>query len=91
MKTTIKDTPATMVKKFANEIARNMKTYIDADKRENECRNAAEWDNIQATKGAAASDAMLNLQQMLSELGCVLSIEGICGATEYYTVEKKSF
>lgn len=85
------NTPAEMVKKLAKEMIEQVKEYQAGEKMEKESRNAREWDSAQTTKAAAATEMMITIQQMLSELGCVLSIEGLCGATEYYVVEKKYF
>ena len=85
------DTPAAMVKKMAKDIINHVNEYQAGEKMERESRSAREWDQAQAQKGAAASEIMCVMSQMLSELGCVLSIEGICGANEYYVIEKKSF
>lgn len=85
------NTPAGQVKKLAKEIIDLVNVYQAAEDMEVNARNASEWDEAQSAKGHAACDMMTNLCLMLSELGCVLSIEGICKATEYYVVEKKNF
>ena len=85
------NTPSQMIKKLAKDIIASVNEYQAAEKAQRETRNAREWDYAQNTKGNAACDMMVNLQQMLSELGCVLSIEGIIGATDYYVIEKKNF
>lgn len=84
-------TPAAMVKKLAKEIINHVNEYQAAERTEAKAVNAIQWDSAQAQKAASASEMMVAIQQMLSELGCVLSIEGLCGATEYYVIEKKSF
>ena len=80
-----------MVKKLAKEIINHVNEYQAGEKLELQSRNARDWDAAQSMKGAAATEMMVTLGQMLSELGCVLSIEGLCGATEYYIIEKKDF
>ncbi len=84
-------TPAAMIKKLAKEMFSNVNEYQNGEKMELEARNARDWDSAQSQKGAAATQMMITIQQMLSELGCVMSIEHIIGATEYYVIEKKAF
>lgn len=84
-------TSAAMVKKLAKEMINHVNEYQKGEQMEYDSRNARQWDDAQTQKGAAACDMMTTICQMLSELGCVLSIEGICGPTEYYVVEKKNF
>lgn len=83
-------TPAAMIKKHAKEIINLVNEYQAGEKMEVEARNVRGWDEAQTKKSDAASEIMVVMGQMLSELGCVLSIEGLCGATEYYVIEKKN-
>lgn len=88
---TMHNTPAAMVKKLAKEIINHVNEYQAAERAEATAVNARQWDSAQTQKADSATEMMAAMHQMLSELGCVLSIEGLCGATEYYVIEKKSF
>lgn len=84
-------TPAEMIQKLAKEIIASAKEYQAAQKGEETVRSKTELLSIESQKGACASDMLAAVHQMLSEIGCVLSIENIIKPNEYYVIDKKNF
>lgn len=84
------NTPAAAAKKLAKEIVNNMARIQAAEKIMVESRNKREYEDAERERADAACESITIIGQLLSEIGCVMTMADVLKWNEYYIIEKKS-